>query len=546
MKSENPFRDWLEADTYGGTWIPVAGLGGWLGPASLPVLFANGNERELLASSDWPIQFRDAAPQVWETVEGEKHAHLEPELERSGVALHPLAVFFRPPGRRAWLEPVQSFVLYSGAAPRQRGSGRIVWEIPDEDGRPDEMARWIPGTEDDFNGVLEIRRDALFDFLRDFDFDLAVFFEENRGDNSVPDGWRDEDQEELRSWRCWASDVMNGDIRVVLRCVTVIRRPPALTEEERRHGQTLDYPIGTNRDTGEPILASYPGGTLPQTTWEGAGRDNFLTPVFFKREVLDVYLSDPRFYTVSEVQVSAGEMWSIPIAITERGNVQVWLGDLGRISDRAQRHWQQFAIADDDELPEWRFRQDLGAEFVDPPGDEGVQRVKAALSECNEAAEAAFDVPMFSEVDGLSAQRIETLHTPLNDSAPAFQHQVTSLAILLVDSLNPEFLKAANAPEDGGGLSRLAGWLEQTFGLAPDDAKDEIGGLFAVLAIRSSGGGAHRAGSRAPEVLERAGIDLDNLSEGFEKLAQLAADSLVRVCDRLRSLPSRSPAGPAS
>lgn len=128
MKAENPFRDWLGADIYGGTWIPVAGLGGWLGPASLPVLFPTGNEDRLLADPDWPMQFDDARPEVWEDADGNKESHLHPQHQLGELPLEPLAAYYRPPGRRSWLEPVQGFVLYHEAAPRHDAQGGISWE----------------------------------------------------------------------------------------------------------------------------------------------------------------------------------------------------------------------------------------------------------------------------------------------------------------------------------------------------------------------------------------------------------------------------------
>ncbi len=384
--------------------------------------------------------------------------------------------------------------------------------------------------------VLEIRRDALFSFMSDFDFDLAVYYEENRPTTEVPDGWKDEEREDKRTWRVWASDI-GTEVRVVLRCVTVVPRPPALERKETEYiGQTLEYPVGTDPTTGQPKMVSYPGEPITQTARPGAGNDNFLTPVFFKRQVLNAYLDEPRYYTVSDTEVSAGNQWGIPIAITERGNVQVWLGDLGRISERAQRHWQQYAIADDDEVPGWRVAQDLHAEFADPPRDEGVDRVKAGISKCNETAIAYSGEPLFTPVEGMNEQRIETLHTPLADSLPAFQQQVTSLAILLVDHLNIDFLKAVEAPSSGGPLKRLAEWLASAFSLSEPDAKSILRGFYAVYSIRSEAGGAHRASSRASEVLDRAGIDLDDLPAGFESLANLAADSLDELNTRVKRL----------
>ena len=152
-------------------------------------------------------------------------------------------------------------------------------------------------------------------------------------------------------------------------------------------------------------------------------------------------------------------MWSIRIALTERANVQVWLGDLGLISERAQQHWQRFNIADDDELPDWRRRRDLNAEWVETPRDEPLAQLRDAIERCNQAALAYCGQPFYTEVTGLNT-KARTLHKPLNNSEPAFEHQVTTLAILVVDHINSEFFTAVEARE-GPELNRLANWIAE-------------------------------------------------------------------------------------
>lgn len=528
MKPGNPFADWLASNPYGGTWVPVGGLRGWLGPAHLPVLFPRGREEVILASTEWPLQLREAGP--------ERHADLHPVRYCRETPIEPLVAMFEPPARRAWLEPVQSFVLFSGAAPRLKADGQIEWEIADEDGKPEVIARWTRTPNAELERVLTIRRDKLLRFIATFGFDLAIYFEENRAANSVNGDWRDEEREADRYWRCWASTGFTVDTRVVIRCVTVLRAPEIKEDDERYDESTLEYVIGTDPETGKPVTAGYPDAPNDKTTWEGAGRDNFLTPVIFRREVLEHYLNDPRHYTVTPREVSAGNMWSIDIAITDRGNVQVWLGDLGRISDGAQEHWRRYNIADDDGVPTWRIEQDLNAQFVDPPRTEPLDRLRGVVERCNEAATRYCGEPLYAEIDGLSADRVRTLRVPLNASLPAFQDQVTTLAIMVTEHLNLDFFKAAGAPSGQGTLSRLAGWLQAETNTADKDAKAMIGGLYAVQAIRSKAGGAHRGGSSGIEALARAEIDLDDLPTGFEQLVVRVTDGLEAVAGVLEGL----------
>ncbi len=66
MKPDNPFADWLGTDLYGGTWVPVAGFGGWLGPAHVPVLFPAGDAQVMLRSTEWPLRLDEAGPEVFD------------------------------------------------------------------------------------------------------------------------------------------------------------------------------------------------------------------------------------------------------------------------------------------------------------------------------------------------------------------------------------------------------------------------------------------------------------------------------------------------
>jgi hypothetical protein len=539
VKPENPFRTWLTSNTYGGTWVPVASLGGGLGPAHLPVLFPSGQEEVMLASADWPIRLDAAGPEVYDLYksgEKERHAYLSSSHYRDETPLEPFAVLLEPPVRASWLEPVQSFVLHYAAAPRVGPEGLIEWEIGDEDGKPDVIARWTRTPNVDGQGTLAVRRDKLLSFMATFGLDLAIYYEENIADNSLDGEWRDEEREPDRFWRCWASEGFTEETRVVIRCVTVLRAPDRGEDEDSFDESTLDYIIGTDTGTGESVSARYRDAPNDKTVWPGAGTDNFLTPVIFRRAVLDYYLSDTRHYEVTERTVSAGNRWLIPYAITGKGNVQVWLGDLGRISDRAQQHWKQYNIADDDGPPEWRLRQDLGAQFVDPPRTEAIDRLRAAIEHCNQAARSYCGEPMYADIEGLSADRARTLRVPLNPSLPAFQDQITTLAIVLNEHLNLDFLNAAGAPTASGTLARLAGWLEAVTTSTAEEAKEMIGGLFAVQAIRSKAGGAHRGGTAGLEALARSEIDLDDLPGGFERLVLRASESLEAVATTVEGL----------
>lgn len=117
MRAENPFRSWLEGDPYGGMWVPVARLGGWVAAASCPALFQAASPAPVLASTDWPIRLDSARPQIWHSYSETGityNAELHPIKEQNRVSFHPFVAVFDPYTQLSWLEPIQPFILPLG------------------------------------------------------------------------------------------------------------------------------------------------------------------------------------------------------------------------------------------------------------------------------------------------------------------------------------------------------------------------------------------------------------------------------------------------
>lgn len=510
---QNPFRDWLLSDRYGGQWVPVGRLGGWVDPATITALLSGGADaREAaLSSSDWPVQFTLARPTGDE---------LLPNGCRDAATFVPLIVEHRPHTRSGWLEPIQAFVLYWDLWP-QHEEGNVTWFEDDDDGLPVAVARFLlSGYENRAaRGTLEIRRDRLLAFCARFDFDLAIYDEQNVEAPDLPEDWREEERTENRCWRAWAFGAL-GERRAVLRCATLIEHPPLDQTRQPRDDDELDqplrYPIGYN-EAGNVVHGSHPP-------------DEFLTAVFFSRNVLDRYYADARVFTVEASQVSGGR-WSLPVAETEAGTIQAWLGDVADLPPSVQRHWHTHAVAPEGAIPEWRIRSDLFGGFADIHELGPVGAIKRAIAAANEAAEARYGVPLYRrEIDAVHAQTIEALRIPANGSMDAFAEEVRALALLVVEHLNSDFLTTAEAPAADGTLNRLALLLADLRGIDAEQARELIGGLYAVQALRSTIV-AHRTGERADAALQRAEISRTNLVAGFMRLAERAATSIDAITE---------------
>lgn len=524
MRDENPFRDWLTRDVYGGYWVPVGQLGGFLGPAACPTLVL-GPKEAVLAGTEWPLQFTAAEPEVWQSFANEqptREAHLHPVKEEEAVTYAPFVAYFDPYGTPSWLEPVQPFVLYWRAWPRHDGGGNVTWYEEGDDSRPDEIARWRLVRFDDAStgGLLEVRRDRLMTFLAEFEYDLAIYYEHNIEANQLEDEWRDEELEDNRYWRVWATDV-HPEIRAVLRAVTFLERPERDEPEEPwspEARERIPFVVGSDAQ-GQPITAA-----TPQT--------EFLTPVFFRDEVLERYYQDPSTYRVEQDIVRGGRQWALSIARTDRNTIQAWLGDLNGLPVSVQRHWAEFAVPDQG-VPDWRLRRDFLAEFADAPERGVVADLRRAIARANSAADERFGEPLFAPVEAVHVEAVRTMRVPANPAMPAFLEQVRTLALLVVDHLSSRFLDAAAAQaENTGTLNRLARLVATLSGEDLEQAKNRIGGLYAVQSVRSNVA-SHRTGPLVDQTLARAGINRFDLPAGYVRLVEGATTAIEYLRDLL-------------
>ena len=361
-------------------------------------------------------------------------------------------------------------------------------------------------------------------FLAAFDYDLAIYFEENIEANQLEDGWQDEGRDDNRYWRCWAT-LVHPEVRAVLQAVTFLERPLHEDADEVGERERLEFVIDSD-EKGRPVRAKTP----PQ---------GFLTPVFFRDEVLERYLQDPRTFTVEEDVVRGGRSWLLPIARTGRGTVQAWLGDLNELPPSVQRHWQQYAVPDEG-VPEWRIRRDFLAQFAEPPEAGAVADLKRAISAVNQVAQTRYGEPMFADIEKAHVEAAQTMRVPANPSMPSFLEQVRTLAILVVDHLNNRLLDAAGAPADTSGtLNRLARLVSSLCGEDFEQGKKRISGLYAIQAVRSNVA-SHRTGPKVDETLAKAGISKFNLPAGFARLVEGATKSVNALHASIGERPTES------
>jgi hypothetical protein len=246
-------------------------------------------------------------------------------------------------------------------------------------------------------------------------------------------------------------------------------------------------------DVGRPIEYSSDPDGLANYFGANPNAPNYVTPVAFRKEVLEKYYRASTKYAVEDGYLRRGGFWGIRIDNEHPEYVTVMLGDLGRdLPVAEQQYWKSFNLPRKGRFSETAFRRGFLAQFADSAAlDLQFRRI---YRETNDAWNSRYKWPLFLALERDDAHLLDQVRILPNDDQHAFDEQVLGLAKLLIDSLNEVGIVDAvrPGPEDEKGISKLSRFL--VLNQFPD-TELVLDHLRDVQAIRSSGA-AHRKGRR--------------------------------------------------
>lgn len=196
-------------------------------------------------------------------------------------------------------------------------------------------------------------------------------------------------------------------------------------------------------DEGEPMSHSCKKETL--SNYFVANGDNPLemTPIFFKKEVLDKYYSNPNKYTVSDGAVGCKGSWSLYIDNDHRNYVIVPLVYLGNLDYSEQLYWKGYNVSPERDM---RFSKTahtrwIEGKFCDPTFPD--LQFKYRFKQFNKKWEKQFGWPLFLPLIDEDEHRYKTLHCLTTENNHSdFDEQIFSITKLVVDSLNQKCLQS--------------------------------------------------------------------------------------------------------
>ena len=271
----------------------------------------------------------------------------------------------------------------------------------------------------------------------------------------------------------------------------------------------VDFIIGVDNDGNEISYTSNPN-VLGNFFGANSDAPQYLTPVHFRKQVLDKYYQQSSKYAVESGVLRCGYLWSVYIDNHLQDRVVVWLGDLGRdMPYEEQLHWRSYNIVPVGGVSETFYKRQILAEFADSdqPEHQFCRTYSRLSAACAESLGWQLLIPLVKgDQHYFHAIRI------LSDEQKAFDELALASAKILIDSLNEkkltEMIPKAERDSCKGGISKL----ERVFkARAMLEHEKHIDFLRDLQELRSSGS-AHRKGRNYKKVAAKFGLNDKPLS----------------------------------
>lgn len=336
--------------------------------------------------------------------------------------------------------------------------------------------------------------------------------------------------------RCWGLNYgsfggMCGELQSFSRLLGKRAIPPLPKEKsgfwgfaEEEVKQHVEFIIGVN-DHGANVSHTSDPDALANYFGANPGAPHYLTPVHFRKTVLDKYYQQPGKYTVGDSVLWCGRLWCMYIDNHHDDKVCAWLGDLGRdLTYEEQLHWRSHNIAPVGSVSKTFFRRQMMAEFADSDRPEHLfhEKYGALIAISRERLGWPLLLPLSPE----DAHFAQSIRVPSTDEQKDFDDLVLGLTKMLIDSLNEQQLNALIPPGAAsgvrGGIAKLEAALSAR---AVDGFAEHIRFLRKLQSLRSTGS-AHRKGSNYQKIAAEFGVESDTLRSVFGGILRRAIELL--------------------
>jgi hypothetical protein len=284
-----------------------------------------------------------------------------------------------------------------------------------------------------------------------------------------------------------------------------------------------EFTIGAD-EAGQPVRHTSNPEKLANYFGKNRGAPHYLTPVFFRRDVLTKYYQQPQKYRVSDGYLACGSLWGVQIDNDHKDYVIVYLGDLGRdLPHDEQIYWRSYNIPPQGTISETNFRRSFLAEFADATSTD--HTFKAMFTRFQRDWREKLGWDLFLPLNEGDTHHITAMRTPVTNDQAEFDGLVLSLTKILIDSINEDALLKNGAEDVTGSIAKLEDYLGKS---ALPDIATHIKFLRNVQTLRSTGVG-HRKGSKYEKAAAAVGIGSKELRDVFDDLLRSASAMLASL-----------------
>lgn len=245
---------------------------------------------------------------------------------------------------------------------------------------------------------------------------------------------------------------------------------------------------------------------------------HYLTPVCFRRDVLDRYYQKPSRYSVENSYLRCGGLWGMQIDNHHEDKIYVWLGDLGRIPYDDQLHWRVHNIPPVGNLSDAFFANQILANPTDSSHPDHL--FTRSYDNLKKVCEEKLGWPLLLPLRTEDSYHFQTLRIPSTEEQREFDELVLSLTKVLIDSINEKKLKEIIPNQSDGsnisGINLLERVLQHT---GVEGFSSYISYLRKLQALRSSSV-AHRKGKNYEKMSSDLGIGSKNFRTVFVELLE--------------------------
>jgi hypothetical protein len=528
-------RRFVEERLLRGPWLNVCSLGGDVRDhlSLYCALIPKTYEKKFFEDNGWDLQVGDGGPAVWESFGG-KRRKLRYERFGGTSGFEPLVLYRSY--HNNWpthLELSQEFCLFLNLFYDDKTKSYLACNL---NGDVEEVAR--------INELsCEVKTSFTLRYLAAKQLHLGIFFDGIASTFETLDqlGLQEHELNENRENLLYSLEVRNDTFSLgernafsrllgkgLIRCPSRLKQAPQAGRSKERFCYFI---IGSN-DKGEPVRHTCDPEKLANYFGKNPDAPHYLTPVHFRREVLQKYYDNPQKYSVEDAVIRCGGLWSIRIDNDLADRVIVWLGDLGRdVAEGERLHWQHHNIPPEGGISRTSYTRNIRGWFADPQMPDLVFKHLYRLVDSNWKKQKGW--PLFLPLRGEDDHVFQTLRVPLADNRAEFDAQVLSLAKVLVDSLNEQALvqSLSLGPKDEKGISKLARWFQHNKITA---FESHIQFLRHLQDLRA--GSAHRKGEKSKRAAAVFGIEGRDLRTVGREIFDCAVD-FVKFLEKLVARP---------